>query len=237
MRRSFRLSVPPAARGPCGVRVRGAANCRRPSTTSILLRSPDARPPLLLGEPPATSYRSEFVRTADAAFLGRRIPGSPPGEAAARSPKRKNTTGQDTKKIRKTLILRILPTGIAGFGGEGGIRTPGTVARTPHFECGPIDHSGTSPFSFAPQPAKPSGAGIRAKPARGSFRSANIGIIFSLPHIRDKNFARNDIFSPKPQIIPIFGRDCKTLPATASHVPVARNDRRIRKRVRFSLSE
>ena len=32
------------------------------------------------------------------------------------------------------------------FSGEGGIRTPGTVARTPHFECGPIDHSGTSPF-------------------------------------------------------------------------------------------
>ena len=30
--------------------------------------------------------------------------------------------------------------------GERGIRTPGTVARTPHFECGPIDHSGTSPF-------------------------------------------------------------------------------------------
>ena len=32
------------------------------------------------------------------------------------------------------------------FGGERGIRTPGTVARTPHFECGPIDHSGISPF-------------------------------------------------------------------------------------------
>ena len=30
-------------------------------------------------------------------------------------------------------------------GGEGGIRTPGTVARTPHFECGAIDHSATSP--------------------------------------------------------------------------------------------
>ena len=29
--------------------------------------------------------------------------------------------------------------------GEGGIRTPGTVASTPHFECGPFDHSGTSP--------------------------------------------------------------------------------------------
>ena len=30
-------------------------------------------------------------------------------------------------------------------GGEGGIRTPGTVARTPHFECGAIDHSATCP--------------------------------------------------------------------------------------------
>jgi hypothetical protein len=33
------------------------------------------------------------------------------------------------------------------LGGEGGIRTPGTVARTPHFECGAIDHSATSPWS------------------------------------------------------------------------------------------
>ena len=33
--------------------------------------------------------------------------------------------------------------------GKGGIRTPGTVARTPHFECGPIDHSGTFPVRFA----------------------------------------------------------------------------------------
>ena len=30
-------------------------------------------------------------------------------------------------------------------GGEGGIRTPGPLARTPHFECGAIDHSATSP--------------------------------------------------------------------------------------------
>ncbi len=32
--------------------------------------------------------------------------------------------------------------------GETGIRTLGTVARSPHFECGPIDHSGISPFSL-----------------------------------------------------------------------------------------
>ncbi len=30
-------------------------------------------------------------------------------------------------------------------GGEGGIRTHGTIAGTPVFETGPIDHSGTSP--------------------------------------------------------------------------------------------
>ena len=34
---------------------------------------------------------------------------------------------------------------VCSFGGETGIRTLGTVARTPHFECGPIGHSGISP--------------------------------------------------------------------------------------------
>ena len=34
-------------------------------------------------------------------------------------------------------------------GGEGGIRTHGTVARTPHFECGAFDHSATSPLEQA----------------------------------------------------------------------------------------
>ena len=46
--------------------------------------------------------------------------------------------------------------------GERGIRTPGTVARTPHFECGPIDHSGISP---GPSPT-----------LRPVIRSANIAI-------------------------------------------------------------
>ena len=30
--------------------------------------------------------------------------------------------------------------------GKTGIRTLGTVARSPHFECGPIDHSGIFPW-------------------------------------------------------------------------------------------
>src|SRR5262249_16621843 len=33
-----------------------------------------------------------------------------------------------------------------GGGGEGGIRTPDTVTRMPHFECGAFNHSATSPW-------------------------------------------------------------------------------------------
>ena len=32
------------------------------------------------------------------------------------------------------------------FCGKTGIRTLGTVTRSPHFECGPIDHSGIFPL-------------------------------------------------------------------------------------------
>lgn len=31
------------------------------------------------------------------------------------------------------------------YGGEGGIRTPDTLASMPHFECGAFNHSATSP--------------------------------------------------------------------------------------------
>src|SRR5436190_4446987 len=37
------------------------------------------------------------------------------------------------------------PVGSGSSGGEGGIRTHGTLARTTVFETVPIDHSGTSP--------------------------------------------------------------------------------------------
>ena len=44
------------------------------------------------------------------------------------------------------------PKGAFDFsGGEGGIRTHGTGDRTPDFESGPFDHSGTSPmFKMVP---------------------------------------------------------------------------------------
>ena len=54
--------------------------------------------------------------------------------------------------------------------GERGIRTPGTVARTPHFECGPIDHSGISPVHSARKNLP--------------FGTANIDIFFIFAHFR-----------------------------------------------------
>ena len=47
------------------------------------------------------------------------------------------TVASVAKGSAKSLILQ--------NGGEGGIRTPDTVARMPHFECGAFDHSATSP--------------------------------------------------------------------------------------------
>jgi hypothetical protein len=37
------------------------------------------------------------------------------------------------------------------YGGEGGIRTHGALAGTPHFECGAFDHSATSPLCWSAQ--------------------------------------------------------------------------------------
>jgi hypothetical protein len=48
------------------------------------------------------------------------------------------TLGEKTKWPHKGAILL--------SGGEGGIRTHGTGNRTPDFESGPFDHSGTPPF-------------------------------------------------------------------------------------------
>ena len=38
-------------------------------------------------------------------------------------------------------------------GGQGGIRTHGTLAGTPHFECGAIDHSTTCPPAVIKKPS------------------------------------------------------------------------------------
>src|SRR5947209_3578457 len=50
-------------------------------------------------------------------------------------------------------------------GGEGGIRTPDTVARMPHFECGAFNHSATSPGACG-SCRDPSGGGVLSQAAR-----------------------------------------------------------------------
>jgi hypothetical protein len=35
------------------------------------------------------------------------------------------------------------------FGGEGGIRTHGSLATSPHFECGALVHYATSPKNYS----------------------------------------------------------------------------------------
>ena len=84
-------------------------------------------------------------------------------------------------KSRKCLIYTL-------YCGERGIRTPGTVARTPHFECGPIDHSGISP---GPSPT-----------LRPVIRSANIAI-FRKKSIFGTKKDSNFYFHP-PNVFPDF---------------------------------
>ena len=47
--------------------------------------------------------------------------------------------------VRSSAIKKGPRKGAVFNGGEGGIRTHGTLASTPHFECGTFNHSATSP--------------------------------------------------------------------------------------------
>ena len=47
---------------------------------------------------------------------------------------------------RSTKMIKTRFAGLGHFGGEGGIRTPGPLARSTDFESAPFDHSGTSPL-------------------------------------------------------------------------------------------
>ena len=79
--------------------------------------------------------------------------------------------------------------------GERGIRTPGTVARTPHFECGPIDHSGISPKSPRNGEAPPSGP--VGSDVYHPFGAANINKISQIVLFHDKKVVRKRKFAPR----------------------------------------
>ena len=70
-------------------------------------------------------------------------------------------------------------------GGEGGIRTPDTLARMPHFECGAIDHSATSPQKRLNRWSKPlnsRGRGICQQSfCVGGYGDAGDGTVYAGP--------------------------------------------------------
>ncbi len=49
------------------------------------------------------------------------------------------------RELAQLTLLLLRDADSAGHGGEGGIRTPDTLASMPHFECGAFNHSATSP--------------------------------------------------------------------------------------------
>ncbi len=84
---------------------------------------------------------------ADHLSCGAGIPLAPEREKAARRGPR---VGPLFRGGLSVSVAAGLPAeALAKAGGEGGIRTHGTVARTPHFECGAFDHSATSPLESA----------------------------------------------------------------------------------------
>ena len=71
------------------------------------------------------------------------------------------------------------------IGGEGGIRTPDTVARMPHFECGAFNHSATSPEQrerLKRRAAYLAAAGAGYKKASGTTRRKGAATVQKTPN-------------------------------------------------------
>ena len=136
---------------------------------------------------------------------------------------------------RDLLLLQLL------YCGERGIRTPGTVARTPHFECGPIDHSGISP-NF-PDSGFPCPLRLRLctarRPGNLRFGTANIDKIFIFAHPAAKKTLLNPkkvhIAAPNGRSVPNYAYLCSQAPMQYfPRTPVYRA-KTILKSVRFSF--
>jgi heat shock protein HspQ len=105
---------------------------------------------------------------------------------------------------------------MVGIGGEGGIRTLGELAPTPHFECGAFDHSATSPqkdrllpvpverralaneIRFAKRGARHFSCAIASPPYIGAMTNTNppvIGanIVLDAPFVAHARFSIGDV--------------------------------------------
>src|ERR1035438_4712352 len=84
-------------------------------------------------------------------------------------------------------------------GGEGGIRTPGTVSRTPVFKTGAFNHSATSPsyYSFTTVPDFLRGAAIRPLLVFNRLHPINFPV---------HGFSRPEPSTTRPPLQPIINK-------------------------------
>ena len=100
--------------------------------------------------------------------------------------------------------------------GETGIRTLGTVTRSPHFECGPIDHSGISPkrlkrlLKIQKALYRAERQGFEPRVPRGTtvFKTAAIDHSATSPNF----FVYASIWAKKVRGKEIFAKICLSLP-------------------------
>ena len=110
--------------------------------------------------------------TGRSAFNRRRANSSPPhnfiASCVARPTSRGRASARGMYQVKAALnhiaVERVCPPGRACVecGGEGGIRTLGTLARSTVFETAPFDHSGTSPHERSGRAWRPPGRMSRA---------------------------------------------------------------------------
>jgi hypothetical protein len=67
------------------------------------------------------------------------------GDRLYGKPAKRASTQNEPNVSAGTVLRRPRKDGKRRSGGEGGIRTPDTVTRMPHFECGAFNRSATSP--------------------------------------------------------------------------------------------
>jgi hypothetical protein len=144
---------------------------------------------------PPTRARQTVGQTVQRKPVTRSVPGF--RQTSVRQHRRKAA-----KPVRQTAMTHGIPRHnnhlptdcVWEDGGEGGIRTPDTLASMPHFECGAFNHSATSP-----QGGRASARGIR------SGRLRTLDGVRAYPHGKPTGSCRGpDLAMAKwPEFLPL----------------------------------